>query len=391
MLAALAPCAAQELQAPLSPAGPIPAQGAPPPGFPISQPGTTPILPEGLRGPSDYTTAPSTPGGQPDPAAATVPTTVTSPPIGAAPPAEDDEDDEDGPLARFSPERLLSPLARLPGTMYGFTVADSWRGLPDGHFQNNNGFKKGVNVARLVPYLEQWGIAGQLGGSYGLYHTTGRYSTPDVASRLEQQAFVTGGLFRRATVELPIAAGFVYDGMINNGYGEYSQSPYLTQFRFQVSWCLNDRDELGFWMTQHGSGVTHYPDGLVTSWRAINQYNWFWHHHYKRSGASLITWIGMPEHHRLDGDGSLGQLIMGSYGSMPINKNLSLYGNCAYMMPSARPSVIGSTEESFYVGFGLLAYIKPNARKATVRSNPDEPYFGVADNSNFFVDTTRSY
>jgi hypothetical protein len=292
---------------------------------------------------------------------------------------------------RWNPEFLLTPLEPLPVTIHGFTVVDSWRGVPDGHFQNNNGVKKGVNVGALLPGLAQWGIGAQLGASYGLYRSTGHYTPPNASSEIQQQTFVTAGLFRHATPNVPLAAGFVYDGMINDSYGVFAQSPYLSQFRAQVGYVLNRSDELGFWMTQHGPSNTHYPDGIATSWRAINQYNLFWHRNYQSSGADLRFWIGLPEHHRLNGSGSLGQLILGSYGSVPINERAILYANTSYMMPSAHASAAGSTEDSFYVGFGLAYFVGPKARHTNAAGNPTEPYLPVADNSTFFVDTTRTF
>jgi hypothetical protein len=298
--------------------------------------------------------------------------------------------DEEEWVEKFSPERLLAPLERFPITAYGFTVADSWRGLPDGHFQNNNGVKKGLNFGGLVPGLREYGIGAQLGASYGLYHTSGRDSDPDAAGKWQQQTFVTAGLFRHATVDLPLSFGIVYDGMINAEYGVFAQSPYLSQFRMQIGYIVNPKDEIGFWMTQHGPGTTHYPGGIATSWRAINQYNLFWQHQYQPFQADTRFWIGVPSSHRLDGDGSLGDLVLGSSASAPITTHMMLYGIAAFLMPSARTSAAGSTEDSFYVGFGMAFYGKRNARRFNVAGNPEEPYLPVADNSTFFVDTTRT-
>ena len=98
-------------------------------------------------------------------------------------------------LGRWNPDTWFAPLERLPLTIVGFATVDSWRGLPDGHFQNNNGFKKGTNLGGLIPGLADWGIGAQLGASYGLYHTTGRASAPDAAGEFQQQTFVTAGFF----------------------------------------------------------------------------------------------------------------------------------------------------------------------------------------------------
>ncbi|HWC88569.1 MAG TPA: DUF6666 family protein, partial [Pirellulales bacterium] len=208
----------------------------------------------------------------------------------------------------------------------------------------------------------------------------------------QQQAFVTGGLFRRATPEVPVAAAIVYDGMINKNYGEFAESPYLSQLRIQTGYAVNDVNEIGFWCALHLNSDTHQLfNSLPIEWRGINQYNLFWHHKYVETAADTWFWLGVPEHSRLNGQGSLGQLILGSSGSAPITDRLVLYGNAAYMMPSAHPSAAGSTEDAFYVGFGVAVYPRRNARQHNVRGNPTEPYLPVADNGSFFVDTSRSF
>ena len=66
-------------------------------------------------------------------------------------------------LGRWNPDTWFAPLERLPLTIVGFATVDSWRGLPDGHFQNNNGFKKGTNLGGLLPGLSDWGIGADWG------------------------------------------------------------------------------------------------------------------------------------------------------------------------------------------------------------------------------------
>ena len=189
-----------------------------------------------------------------------------------------------------------------------------------------------------------------------------------------------------------MAAAIVYDGMINKNYGEFAESPYLSQIRIQTGYSINETEEIGFWCALHDRSDTHQVfNRLPITWQSINQYNLFWHHKYQETAADTTFWIGVPEHSRLNGHGSLGQLILGSSGSVPITDRLVLYGNAAYLMPSSHPSAAGSTEDGFYVGFGIAAYTRRNARQASVRGNPTEPYLPVADNGTFFVDTSRSF
>ena len=103
--------------------------------------------------------------------------------------------------------------------------------------------------------------------------------------------------------------------MINDSYGVFAQSPYLSQIRLQVGYMLSEADELGFWTTQHGPGNTHYPDGIATScadWISTMRSGIITIHAPAPTSGCGSDYLS---HHRLDGDGSLGQLIFGSSGA----------------------------------------------------------------------------
>jgi hypothetical protein len=285
----------------------------------------------------------------------------------------------------WNPESWLSPLEVLPLTIYGFTVADSWRGPSDGHFQNNDGFKKGITAGGLLPGLADYGVGGQIGASYALYDEAGRFSA--ASNRLQQQTFLTTGVFRHGTADMPISAGVVYDGMFNEGFGVFAASPYLSQLRVQAGCLVNDANELGFWCALPLNTSTYPVGGVPTVWRGVAQYNAYWHRNFQPSSGDLWMWIGVPDDDHPSG--SLGELILGSYGSVAMNDYLQLYGVASYMMPSAGHSPAASTEDSFYVGFGIAVFVGPKARHNSVAGNPLEPYFPVADNGTFFVDTNR--
>jgi hypothetical protein len=285
----------------------------------------------------------------------------------------------------YNPESWLSPLEVFPATIYGFTVADSWRGPSDGHFQNNNGFKKGITLGSYLPGMAEHGIAGQIGGSYALYDEAGRYST--ASDRVQQQGFVTAGIFRRGNADSPVSAGIVYDSMFNDAFGVFAQDPYLSQLRVQAGLLLSEEDEVGFWCALPMNTAHKSVGGLDTTWRGVAQYNVFWHRNFQPSCADLWLWIGVPTDDRPSG--SLGQFILGSYGSVPINEQMQMYAVASYMAPSASLSPAASTEDSFYVGFGIAVFVGPKARRTSVGGNPQEPYLPVADNGTFFVDTNR--
>ena len=110
-------------------------------------------------------------------------------------------------------------------------------------------------------------------------------------SDVQQQMFFTAGLFRRAFdgdhFTSHFSMGIAYDWMINDSFGEYAQSPFLGQWRGQIGYCLNARNEIGVWGTlrDRGSEKTDVF-GETVLYRPLSQINLFWHHTFC-SGANV--------------------------------------------------------------------------------------------------------
>ena len=272
-----------------------------------------------------------------------------------------------------------------------FTGIDSWRGFSDGSFQNNTGTSTGLNYGtRLGRFSELTGIGFQAGGSLGVYDWSGRQSSRHDTNAAQTQGFLTYGLFRKANENSNWSAGLVNDWMFNDNFSVYAQNPTLSQWRGQISYAMSARNELGVWATRRGRGDTRTDFAGPVSYRAIDQMNLFWHHKFDQ-GADSWLWVGRPDPHRLSGPGSLGDFIIGGNVNIPVSERFAVYTNLAYMHPSAKPGPAAAREDAFSISVGIAFYPGWNARSRTVAGQCWMPLMPVANNGNFFVDSSSSF
>ena len=130
----------------------------------------------------------------------------------------------------------------------------------------------------------------------------------------------------------------MYDWMYNDEWGEYGADPTLGQWRAQIEYAFNGCNAVGLWackrdLSAQQAFVIDDRNVMVTN-RAISQANLFWHHKFC-SGADSYLWLGIPDHGRLDGDGSLIDWTVGASVQVPLTCRLALYANGAYYHPSA--------------------------------------------------------
>jgi hypothetical protein len=266
-----------------------------------------------------------------------------------------------------------------------FSGVECWRNISDGPLTNNAGAVIGGNLGFPLPVLGRFGIGGQLGLSYGAFDLDGRFSADD-QSPVQQQTFITAGLFRRACGGSRISAGIAYDWMINDEYGFLATHPFLGQWRAQVGYALNPCNELGVWGTLKDRGDSAFDGELP--FRPVSQVNLFWHHNFD-SGADSWLWIGAPEREKLGGEGRLGEFTLGATLYVPLTERVAVYANGQYMRPTARAGLDAAIENSYTVGFGLAFYPCGKAKNASVAGKCWMPYLPVANNGNFLVDSMR--
>lgn len=311
--------------------------------------------------------------------------------------------------AQCDPRRLKRPCADPCPRIgwYGFMGVDSWRGVTTGTYQSNNGFAGGLNGGVPLPWLGTYGFGAQFGGSYAAYDFNGQSSPPPGSSEVMQQIFLTTGFFRRPDQRVPIGFGIVQDWMIANSYGTYSNSPTVGQVRMQIGYAFNPLNEIGLWGAVHDfdSNKNVAAPGvpaMMQTYRAINQLNLFWHHKWLLFGGDSWMYVGVPQQSRLPETtfpagtgGSLGEFILGANWMAPLNDCVSLYANTVYMKPSAhagtQPNGAEAAAQEFWnISFGLAIYPQRAARSTTVGGRQWMPYMPLANNGNFFVDTTRT-
>lgn len=283
---------------------------------------------------------------------------------------------------------LEEHLARLSG-LYVFHGYGSWRGVSDGTGPNNNGLVYGANYGMPLGAVgEATGLGLQVGASYGLYDFMGR-SSGYRDEQMQQQVFITAGLFRNADEFSRLSFGIVYDISVNSNFGQYAANPLLTQARGQIAYRLNEKHELGVWASVHATQDTVYVDGPLT-FRAVDQINVFWHHKFDW-GADGWTSFGIPDSSRLNGQGSLGSYQFGANLLIPVGPKWAAYADLQYMVPSARAGAAGASEDSFYIGFGIMFYPGSNSRSQTMSAKSWLPWLPVANNGSFIVDSNRSF
>jgi len=267
-----------------------------------------------------------------------------------------------------------------------FTNFESFRGITDGSFQNNNGVRTGFNYGALVG--ERLGF--QTGVSYGAYDFMGRQSSaPFELNTVQEQYFVTTGFFRRADCESPWSAGLVYDWMINDNFGILSNEPFLGQWRGQLAYATSAWNEFGVWGTvrDRGDSQTNLGFGVPTQYRAAQQYNTFWHHKWECSVDSWV-WLGAFDNSDdLSPGNGWGEWTLGGRVVAPISESWAITGDLQYVKPSASAGPAGAQEDAFFVSVGLSYYPRCNARSRTVAGTCSSPLLDVANNGSFLVDT----
>jgi hypothetical protein len=273
-----------------------------------------------------------------------------------------------------------------------FVSYDSFRGISDGSWQNN-GIVVGLNYGtRLGVVSDLTGFGFQIGGSVGAFNWAGTDYRFKDQNRAQTQGFLTYGFFRNATESSRWSAAVVQDWMFNDNFGLYAQNPTLSQGRGQLGYATSAANEFGVWGTWGWVTDARYVAGVgPVTWRPINQLNGYWHHKWTRGGADTTIWAGVPQRHRLDGGGSLGDYLAGALGSVPLNDRFGFYGLVTYMHQSAHAGPAASLEDAWNFTVGVTLFPGRNARSNSVAGRCWMARLPVANNGYFLNDTNRTY
>jgi hypothetical protein len=218
-------------------------------------------------------------------------------------------------------------------------------------------------------------------------------------ARSQEQVFVTTGFFHKAKCGQRVSFGLVYDWMFNREWGEFGNHPTLGQWRGQIEYAVSGCNAIGFWGCARDLGsvqtVSIMPmmmmsDHIIVTDRAISQANLFWRHKFCCGGDSYL-WFGIPDHGRINGDGSLLDWTVGVGLQAPLTERLAMYANAAYFHPSAAAGLDATVDGGWNIGMGLVWYIGGGARSHAINGKCATPYMPVANNSNFLVDQNAEY
>ena len=273
-----------------------------------------------------------------------------------------------------------------------FTGADIYKSIGDrltninggiGSLTSSYGSVSGFNTGFA---LGDSGLRGQVGASYGVYDWRGRIRLVPEDTEVEQQVFVTAGVYKRGDMAHgndPLSYGVVFDAFAADEWGINANDLDLGQVRGMVGYAISERFEVGgfatTWIWDDDAAVTVAgAPGVRSTVRAANQYN-----SYIRgntiAGGSLMGYAGL-----FDG-ADIQCWQFGATGEAPLSNWFSLYGNCNYAVPSAGAGPNGSGEEQFNIQFGIAYFFGGKAISPSVTGQKGLPLFDVASNSSFLI------
>jgi len=259
---------------------------------------------------------------------------------------------------------------------------DYFRSIPEGDWEGNTG---GLASFNLGTPLKCKDLGFQFGGSYGLYDWTGRLSSPsNKQNRVQQQLFLTTGLFRKSTCKSGWNVGVVYDWMWNKGFGVFATETNFGQLRLQGGYLCQQTNEFGLWGTIETNRSHVESQHIPLTFRAIAQVNGYWKHIFQNCATTML-WMGIPYKKSLSfSTGRAGKFIIGGNFCAPLNNKLCIEGHASYMVPH---SASGGYKQRYYAA-NICFELK---YAFGGRCSYYNPYMSIGNNSNFITDTNLAF
>ncbi len=248
----------------------------------------------------------------------------------------------------------------LDNTSFLF-AGDGWKSIFDDDDNNNFGLRAGFNTGFSL--LGDRPVRGQLGASFGAYDFHGREGLINRDDQVEQQLFVTAGLYKRSDVcrDDRLAWGVVYDLMASEDIGEAADDIRLAQIRSSVGYAINSSNEVGVWAAFRL--MSSFADIELERVDVMDQVSLFWHRTWSYGGDTWLYagWADDP-----------GETVVGLRGTVPLNDRVSLLGNVHYVIPSTTGGDMHPTlpvddvfnQETWNVSFGIVFYPGAESRFA---------------------------
>lgn len=280
----------------------------------------------------------------------------------------------------------------LPYTLELGLGYDYFRSLPEGDWEGNIGGLLSANTTFTDDCLWQnYGIAAQLGGSYGLYDWTGRGSSPsNTQSDIQQQAFITAAIFHNTFCCSGFNFGLAYDWMWNKNASVFACTYDISQLRFQGGYQYDLCNEYGIWATLDVHTSHPHSEGIPLAYRAINQINVYWMHRFENCAKTMI-WIGTPYKKSLMfSGGRAGKFLIGGQFHVPLTCQFSIDGHASYMAGhsaagnASTPPGLRQRNYAANICIELKWFFDPQETCL-------EPYMSIGNNSNFIADTNLTF
>jgi hypothetical protein len=272
-----------------------------------------------------------------------------------------------------------------------FSGADIYKSIGDrltninggtGSLTSSFGGVTGFNTGFRLGDLD---LRGQFGASYGLYDPRGRLAIVPQSTDVEQQAFVTTGVYKRGDVarDERLSYGTVVDAFLSDNWGINANEVELGQLRGIVGYALSEQLEVGAWGTAHlwhdqAAVTVAGAPGVRREVRAANQVNGYLRRN-TNFGGSLMGYLGVFD------QADIQSWQFGATGITPLSSSFSLYGNFNYAVPGASAGPNGSGEEQFNIQFGLAYFFGGKAVSRTVTGQQGLPLLNVANNGSFLI------
>ena len=262
---------------------------------------------------------------------------------------------------------------------------DYFRSLPDGSWEGNTGGVASLNFAIPLPYFSCYGLGFELGGSWGVYDWPGRGSSLAGSLRgVQQQEFLTVGLFSRTPEASGLNAFIAYDWMFNQNFGVFALDTHFSQIRFEASYLFCCSDEIGVWGTAHTDTSHRTAVIFPVAFRAIDQVSLFWKHLFDNC-AETNLWFGVPYSKGLMFSRP-GEYLIGASFRAPLTPSWRVEGRGMYMAAyhSASTSMSKNYAANICIGINYSFGVCDDYCQM-------HPYIPIANNSNFIADTSLNY
>lgn len=262
------------------------------------------------------------------------------------------------PCCSLQAPNWFDPSCQGP-TIAAFVTGEGWRDASELSWPNNFGNRIGLDSTWN---LADTGVRASLGFAYGMYDYHGRFILDDAST--EQQIFLTGGLYHRASGRNHDVWTWAvsYDYLNDNHYGLLADSVGLHQTRYLVGHMFGTNDELGVWGSVGLADDSLTSLGIDPKVDAQDQVNLYWRHYYQLGGETMLyaglaqpnLTVNAPAPFARNTNDNLREFVIGMRGLAPLTNCLALFGGMHYVVPTAQAGNGAMDQENWNIGIGLM-------------------------------------